>query len=315
MCESVELWLAWRRVAQEVSQGVLGAEFDQADRAEVQARVREAEEAAKDEVWGEYRFVMLSDTQAADGLKVIDLGAGHSSGSESLCGRVIAALKSGALLNETVGAGYIDRHWPPAFKESGAWPLTSLRQSFLNGALTRLMDPDVVLRRRIVEFVAGGDFGLASGDKGDGKYGRFWYAEPVGAEEVAFESEVFLLTKAKAEQLRAAHEGGTQIPIEPPTPPVEPPTGPDDLPTDPPVPPAPPLGRKTTLRLRGTVPPEVWNRLGTKILPKLRSGDGLSVGIEFSVSVDASLAHGFQLELRQALTDLGLQEQVSVDAS
>ena len=313
--ECVELLLAWRRVAQEVSQGFLGAEFDQSDRAEVQARVREAEEAAKDEVWGGYRFVMLSDTQTADGLKVIDLGAGHSSGSESLCGRVIAALKSGALLNETVGAGYIDRHWPPAFKESGAWPLTSLRQSFLNGALTRLMDPDVVLRRRIVEFVAGGDFGLASGDKGNGQYGRLWYAEPVGAEEVAFESGVFLLTKAKAEQLRAAHEGGTQIPIEPLPPPVEPPTGPDDPPTDPPLPPVPPIGRKTTLKLRGTVPPEVWNRLGTRILPKLRSGDGLSVGIEFSVSVDAGMAQGFQLELRQALTDLGLQEQVSVEES
>ena len=63
--ECVELLLAWRHVAQEVSQGFLGAEFDQSDRAEVQARVREAEEAAKDEVWGEYRFVMLSDTQAA----------------------------------------------------------------------------------------------------------------------------------------------------------------------------------------------------------------------------------------------------------
>lgn len=32
--ETVELWLAWRRVAQEVSQGVLGTEFDQADLAQ-----------------------------------------------------------------------------------------------------------------------------------------------------------------------------------------------------------------------------------------------------------------------------------------
>ena len=139
--------------------------------------------------------------------------------------------------------------------------------------------------------------------------------ESVGAEEVAFESGVFLLTNAKAEQLRAAQEGGMQITIEPPTPPVEPPTGPDDPPTDPPAPPVPPIGRKTTLKLRGTIPPEVWNRLGTRILPKLRSGDGLSVGIEFSVSVDAGMAQGFQLELRQALTDLGLQEQVSVEES
>ena len=314
--ESVELCLAWRRVAQEVSQGVLGAEFDQANRAEAQARVREAEEAAKDEVWAGYRFVALWDAQAANGLKVIDLGAGHSSGSETLCGRVIAALKSGALLNESVGAGYIDRHWPPAFKDAGAWPLTSLRQSFLNGALTRLMDPDAVLRRRIVEFVASGDFGLASGDKGDGRYERLWYGEPVEADEVTFEAGVFLLTKAKAEQLRTTTDETKPVqPGLPPTPSsaTEPGStgGPNETQVGLPI----ETGRKATLRLKGTVPPEVWNRLGTRILPKLRSGDDLSVGVEFSLSVDASLAQGFQLELRQALADLGLQELVSVEAS
>ena len=86
----------------------------------------------------------------------------RSTGGRRQCGRVISVLKAEALLNESVGAGYLDRNWPPAFKETGAWPLTSLRQSFLNGALTRLIDPDAVLRRQIVAFVSSGDFGLAS---------------------------------------------------------------------------------------------------------------------------------------------------------
>ena len=120
----------------------------------------DAEEAAKDEVWGNYRFAVLADGQEADGLKVIDLGAGHSSSGGTLCGRVIGALKSEALLNESVGAGYIERNWPPALKDSGAWPLQSLRQSFLNGSLTRLVDPDATLKSKIVEFVTQGDFGL-----------------------------------------------------------------------------------------------------------------------------------------------------------
>ena len=72
-------------------------------------------------------------------------------------------------------------------------------------------------------------------------------------------------------------------------------------------------GQKTTLRLKGTVPPEVWNRLGTRILPKLRSGEDLSVGVEFSVSVDAAMANNLELELRQALADLGLAELVSIE--
>ena len=131
--DKVELWLAWQRVAQEVAEGVLGSEYDRTERTDIQARVRDAREAAKDEVWASYRFVALADTQEQDGLKIIDLGAGHASASETLCGRIVGALKSEALLNENVGAGYIDRHWPPAFKDAGAWPLTSLRQSFLNG--------------------------------------------------------------------------------------------------------------------------------------------------------------------------------------
>jgi len=314
--ESVELWLAWRRVAQEVAQGVLGVEFDRTDRAEVQSRVKEAEEAARDEVWAGYRFAALVDTQSEDGLKVIDLGAGHSSSSETLSGRVIAAMKSEALLNKSVGAGYIDRHWPPAFKDTGAWPLTSLRQSFLNGALTRLIDPDAVLRQRIVEFVAAGEFGLASGENGDGEYERLWYAEPVREDEVAFESGVYLLTKAKAEQLRATgHDTEEAQPDIEPDATVTPETGgtPEPRGTQPSLPVS--TGQKTTLRLRGTVPREVWNRFGTKILPKLTSWDDLKVGIDFSVSVDSSQAQNLRLELEQALVDLKLQGQVSVDAS
>jgi hypothetical protein len=196
--EKVELWLAWKRVAREVAEGTLGGEFDKSDRAELQSQVKESEDVAKDEVWGDYRFAVVADGQETDGLKVIDLGAGHSSSGETLCGRVVSALKSEALLNESVGAGYIERNWPPALKESGAWPLASLRQSFLNGSLTRLVDPDAILKSKIVEFVSRGDFGLASGRKADGSYERAWFEELVPPDEVTFEAGVFLLRKATA---------------------------------------------------------------------------------------------------------------------
>jgi len=112
-------------------------------------------------------------------------------------------LKSEALLNESVGAGYIERNWPPALKESGAWPLASLRQSFLNGALTRLVDPDLILKSKIVEFVGRGDFGLASGQTADGTYDRVWFEELVAPDEVTFETGVFLLRKAPAAALKS----------------------------------------------------------------------------------------------------------------
>ncbi len=302
--DKLELWLAWKRVAKEVSEGTLGADFDRADRVEIQSKVSDAEGAAKDEVWGGYRYAVIADSQEPDGLKTIDLGAGHSSGAETLCGRVITALKSQALLNESVGAGYIERNWPPALSKSGAWPLASLRQSFLNGSLTRLLDPDTILRGKILEFVSMGNFGLASGQKPDGTYERVWFNEPIAPEEAAFESGVFLLLESKAKMLMATLGPGNGAKPEPEPPPVP---DPDPEPT--------PSAETRTFRISGDVPPETWNRLGTKILPTLRSGTDVKIGIEFSVTVDGQLAHSFQSDLKQILDDLGLADRVRVEPS
>ncbi len=299
----VELWLAWKRVAKEIADGTLGGDFD---RAEIRAKVSDAEEAAKDEVWGGYRFVVIVDNQEPDGLKVFDLGAGHSSGSETLCGRVITTLKSQALLNESVSAGYIERNWPPALKESGAWPLSSLRQSFLNGALTRLLDPDKTLREKIAEFVLKGDFGLASGQKPDGTYERIWFNEVVPLEEVAFESGVFLLLKEKAKALKTAPEVSTK-PSSTPEPKPEPTPGPG------PESKSAPGAATRTFRISGDVPPEIWNRLGTKILPKLRSGSNLEIGVQFSVTVSGEVAQSFEADLRQILEDLGVADRLQIN--
>lgn len=308
--EKVEMWLAWKRVAAEVAEGTLGGDFDHSDRMQIQTKMKDAEEAAKDEVWGGYRYIVFADNKEPDSLKTIDLGAGHSSGGETLCGRVITALKSQALLNESVGAGYIERNWPPALKNSGAWPLTSLRQSFLNGSITRLLDPDTVLSTKIVDFVAKGDFGLASGSKSDGTYDRIWFNEPVAQEEVAFESGVFLLLKAKAMDLRVKPEPSPEPgPVPEPGPEPGPSPGPEPVPEPGPT----PEPSTRAFRISGDVPPETWNRLGTKIMPKLRSGTNLNIGIEFSVDVDGNLASNFETDLKQILDDLGLSEKFKIE--
>lgn len=311
--DKVELLLAWRRVQRDVRDGVLGSDFERADHQEIQAKVAVAEEDAKDEVWAGYRYVVLADGSDESGLRVIDLGAGHSSASESLCGRIIAALKGEALLNESVGAGYIDRNWPPAFKDSGAWPLASLRQSFLNGALTRLLDPDRVLKSKLGEFVGRGEFGLASGPQADGTYERLWFDEPVSAEEVAFDPGVLLLRKEKAAALKTSPASPTEpAPGPEPTPTTT--GGPTTVePTPGPGPEPEPEPTATPIRVSGKVPPELWNRLGTKILPKLRAGEGLEVEVCFSTTVDGGVAAHLRAELQQILNELGLDGSFEVD--
>ena len=215
---------------------------------------------------------------------------------------------SQALLNESVGAGYIERNWPPALKESGAWTLASLRQSFLNGALTRLLDPDTTLRNKIVEFVGKGDLGLASGQKPDGTYERTWFEEPISLDEITFDAGVFLLTKAKAKTLKAAGKGESRAVVSPVTQPAS-----EGI-KEPEKAQAPSPGIQTrTLRLVGTVPPEIWNRLGTKIIPKLKSGSDLKIGVDFSVTVNSESARSIESDLRQILEDLGLKDKIKIE--
>jgi hypothetical protein len=239
---------------------------------------------------------------------MLDLGAGHASASGTLCGRVVAALKAAGLLSESVGAGYIERSWPPALKASGAWPLSGLRQSFLNGVLTRLVDPDVVLHTKIMEFVHDGSFGLGSGQKPDGTYERVWFRERPHPAEISFEPTVFLLTRARAEELAAS-------PAEKPADRPEPPTTAE--PTRPGADEPPPRGAGaaatvTVLRLTGSVPPEVWNRLGTKLLPKLRAGSDLRVAVDLAVSMRSDSARALADELRLILDDLDLADRVRI---
>ncbi len=237
------------------------------------------------------------------------LGTRHASASASLSARVVAALKAEGLLNESVGAGYLERNWPTALKESGAWPLRGLRQSFLDGALTRLLDPEEVLRKQIVVFVERGDFGLGSGLKRDGSYERVWWKDPMGCEEVIFDDKTFLLTRARATSLKEA--SGEPVSLAP--------SPPHELTLEaPPTPVGGEVVAEQTVRLwlRGAIPPELWNRLGTRLLPKLRtSGQDLSLGIDASLMVRSQDVRHVETELRQALRDLGLEGLVRIEKS
>ena len=310
--DKVELWLAWQKVKSEVDAGTMGPEFERRELEELGRHTRNAEEEAVEEVGASYRHIALLDSQGENGLKTIDLGAGYSSGSGTLTERAVAALKANALLNESVGASYIERHWPPALKDNGAWPLSSLRQSFLSGSLTRLLDPDRVLRQKITEFVESGDFGLASGETGQAQFTRLWYRETPPADDVSFDSGTFLITRTKAEQLLAPKPKEAEPEPEPerdetPAPP------PDPAPTSPGGQQAMPMPQKVTLRIRGTVPYESWNMLGTRILPKIRSGEALNLSVDLSVQVDAPMAPNMTADVQQALEDLKLDDQVKIE--
>ena len=129
-------------------------------------------------------------------------------------------------------------------------------------------------------------------------------------DEVNFEANVFLLTKAKAKALK--NKTKTEPVIETETKPGEK----EPTITEPVDEPKPgPTSQTVTLNLRGTIPPEMWNRLGTKLIPKLRSGSELKAEVSFSVSLDGKAVASFESELRQILEDLGLADKIRMEKS
>lgn len=299
----VENALAWERVRGELEAGLLGSEIEASERHSIKGKTGEAADDARDEVWASYRYIIICDNKEKNGLKVIDLGAGHASGSESLSNRIINSMKSEGLLNESVGVGYLQRNWPPALQEKGAWPLSGLRQSFLDGSLTRLVDPDGTLRKKICEAVQKGDFGLASGPLNNDSYMKVWYAEPISSEEVVFDASTLLLLPDVAKKLVS----GPVLPhIEkekPSEPPEERPEV-ENLPGE--------EQKQSKVRIVGEIPPEVWSRLGIKVIPKVRQAPGLKISLEIDFELKGGEVPAMKKELEQVLSELGLTGKVSI---
>ena len=234
---------------------------------------------------------------------------------------MLTTLKQRALLNDSPGAGYLERRWPEPFKKSGAWPLSALRQAFLNGTLERLLDPDAYLKSRLPQFIGNGDFGFASGQNPDGGYSRIWFKpDTLPSEEIAFDSDVYLLLASAAQayklqaatlvvekQSKAAVAGAETQTDTPVGPLFEPPPEEQSA--------AGPLGSANacTLHISGEIPTEVWQRLGRTLIPKLKTGDDLHVALDVSLSVSNDGANGLRQEIEQILEDLKLEDQVKIE--
>ena len=61
------------------------------------------------------------------------------------------------------------------------------------------------------------------------------------------------------------------------------------------------------------MPAELWNRFGTRILPKLRSGEGLKIEVDLTATFDGTAGNDVKSDLRQVLRDLGLEGTFNIE--
>ena len=55
------------------------------------------------------------------------------------------------------------------------------------------------------------------------------------------------------------------------------------------------------------------DRIGTKLIPKLRSGTKLEIGVECAVTLDSAPTQNLEAEIRQILDDLGLKDKIRLE--
>jgi len=302
--EAIKEWLAWNSIKKDVDSGHLG-ELEKEDERMVPVEFRKAEDKVEEQVWTLYRHLLLWDGKQA-GLKKIDLSHMHKSEARSLTGAILARLRHAGELNQEVAASYVERNWPEAFKEKGAWPLASLLAAFFQGRLTRLEKPDQSLKQMIVRAVRQGIFGVGS-SKDETKMQRVWFKEDLDPIEIIFDYETFLLlpTRAEAEKTGETPPGPTPPGSQPPGPTPPTPLGPQ--------PPIFPVGKEAVvLAWQGTMPKEKWNLFSHRVLARLSGAEDLKIEIIIQAKVkDPSIRQ----QLNLALQDLALEGEFKGDST
>lgn len=282
---------------------------------EIREKKQRSERDLKERVWRVYRHVLLLGEDGE--LQEVDLGLLHSSAAESLVGLILARLRQEGLLEDRVSPDFLVRNWPPAF--ANEWNTKSVRDMFFaSPRFPRLLNPEV-LRNTIAEGVQAGKFGYV------GKaYGEYQGPPRIGdpsfrPEEVEFSEQVVLLPRERAlEMLEArkpqptpAEKPGTVLEVAEETG-VAPAPPSAETPVIPPVSPVKFLRR---VAWEGYLPPQKWTNFYMKVLTRFATDPSLRIRVRFEVAPDAGVAPNQVEEIKLALRELGLLEQLEEEQS
>jgi len=301
---SVEDWLAWQTIMNDTEQGLLG-DLEEHDKRMIRSELQNARDAVEEKVWSTYNRLLLWNGKDGE-LREIRMGQMHQSQASCITAALMARLRQEGLLNREIGASYIKRHWPPALKESGAWPLASLKAAFFQGNFTRLEKAEDALKQMLLGAVQRGELGLGVG--GDpSRLERIWFKELIDPAEIKFDHETYVLLKLRAEYEKA------QVEI-----PVKPKEAEEEKPDDriiggitipkPDIEPEPEPEKPQEIEWRGQLPKDKWNLLSHRVLTKIGNSEDVTIEVAIRATVKDS---SVKQQLNTALRDLGLEGEFS----
>lgn len=296
--------LAW----QDITEDSEDLKLDDAQRRQLTENVKKAERDVREAVWRSFKHVYYLGT---DGEIVHeDLGLLHSSAAPTLTELITSRLRQKDVIVETVTAQFLLRYWPPALPE---WSTKSVRDAFYaSPKFPRLMSADAIKNTISKGLDAGA---IAYVGKTSSGYEPFVFKKSMLPSEVELADDIYLITKDAAEKYIAA-QSQPQAPKAEVTPfggSTEPPdvikdgpsTGTPEIPG--------PAGDAAGFTWAALVPYQKWTNLYTKVLSKFASSGALTIHVSVDVRPKDGISKAKIDEVKVALRELGLDENVKIE--
>jgi hypothetical protein len=242
----------------------------------------------------------------------VDLGLVHSSAAPSIVDLILSRLRQDGDIEDAVSPNFLSRNWPPAFKE---WSTKSVRDAFFaSPQFPRLLNSES-LKDTIARGVENGMLAYV-GKKPDGSYAPFHWKSSLTPFDVELSDDMYIVQRETAEAFVAGKSTGAPGAMNQPsqstdggvpgsftlTPPADQTSRP--LPT--------PAGI-ARVSWRGDVPPQKWMNFYTKVLSKFATQSGLKITLTVDIAPEGGVSSQKVDEIKVALRDLGLADDVSFD--
>lgn len=311
--EETRKLLAWR----DIEDDAVELRLDEVQRKQLGESMKRAERDLKESVWRTYNKVLLL---AKDGdWKTADLGLVHSSAADSLVGLVLQRLRQDGDVEDGVSPAFLARNWPPALSE---WSTKSVRDAFFaSPAFPRLLNPEAI-RDTLSKGVSGGFFAYVA-KRGDGRYEPFKWSTSLLAADVEISDEVFLITKdaatayasgASTATMPGQSSMGSDTSLGGPQPVLPLGGGSEQRPKPKTSPPQDSSGAQK-VSWAGEVPWQKWTNLYMRVLSKFTTNATikLSLHVEVSAPPGSTLSTQQLEEMKVALRELGMRDEIKVD--
>ena len=295
--------LAWQDIADDSDD----LKLDEMQRRQLIENVKKAERDVREAVWRSFKHVYYLGT---DGEIVHeDLGLLHSSAAPTLTELITSRLRQKDVIVETVTAQFLLRYWPPALPE---WSTKAVRDAFYaSPKFPRLMSPEAIKNTISKGLDAGA---IAYVGKTAGGYEPFVFKKSMLPSDIEVADDIFIITKDAAEKYVAAQEQPQPPKIDDLTPGAS--KGVDTIKDGPSVA-APgttePASDPAGFTWAALVPYQKWTNLYTKVLSKFASSGALTIHVSVDVRPKDGVSKAKIDEVKVALRELGLPEDVKIE--